>query len=68
MVTDNLSITLQSFLVALNGPVFWYRPRPGDDDATHTEIAEHVVRYALLGLGVSAVPDMTTISERNPHE
>ncbi len=68
MVTDNLPITLQSFMVALNGPVFWYRPRPGDDDATYTQIAKTVVRYALLGLGVSTVPAMLIINERHAHE
>lgn len=61
---DHLSITLQSFLIALNGPVFWYRPRPGDNDATHDEIAGKVVRYAMAGLGVGDLPVPSTTSER----
>lgn len=48
-----MSYTLQSFLVALNGPVFWYRPREGDDAAKHAAIAEDVVRFALAGVGAN---------------
>ena len=57
------SITLQSLLVALNGPVFWYRPREGDDTAKHEAIANEVVRFAMRGLGVSDIPTLSTISE-----
>lgn len=68
LVADNLSITLQSFLVTLNGPVFWYRPRPGDDAAAQNRIAEHVVRYALHGLGVSSLPAIAIPNESTPDE
>lgn len=59
---ERSSIVLQSFLVALNGPVFWYRPREGDDDETRQAIADEVVRFALRGLGVTDIPTLSTIS------
>ncbi|SHJ82113.1 transcriptional regulator, TetR family [Shimia gijangensis] len=51
-----MSYILQSYLVALNGPVFWYRPREGDDDEKYATIAEDVVRFALAGVGVAEFP------------
>lgn len=60
---ERSSITLQSFLVALNGPVFWYRPREGDDRPEHEAIAREVVHFALLGLGVSEIPQLSNIGE-----
>ena len=61
IVIGSPSITLQSFLVALNGPVFWYRPREDDNTEKHEAIANEVVRFAMLGLGVSEVPKLSTI-------
>lgn len=63
MTVGRISITLQSYLVALNGPVFWYRPRQGDDKAKHAAIAQDVVRFAMLGLGVTDLPDASNVSE-----
>lgn len=56
MTAGNLSVTLQTYLVTLNGPVFWYRPREGDNEDTRAEIAERVVQFAMRGLGVGALP------------
>lgn len=56
------SIILQSFLVALNGPVFWYRPREGDDEETRAAIARDVVEFALRGLGIERMPSISTIN------
>lgn len=58
ITVGRMSYTLQSFLVTLNGPVFWYRPRQGDDEAKYAAIAEDVVRFALTGLGVKDIPAM----------
>ncbi|WP_164727060.1 TetR/AcrR family transcriptional regulator [Shimia sediminis] len=62
MAVRSMSVTLQSFLVALNGPVFWYRPREGDGEEKLNAIAEEVVVFALKGLGIDAVPPISTIS------
>lgn len=58
-----MSITLQSILVALNGPVFWYRPREGDDEAKYLAIAQDIARFVLAGLGVAPTTDLFNIGE-----
>ncbi|MEY8841120.1 TetR/AcrR family transcriptional regulator, partial [Cribrihabitans sp. XS_ASV171] len=55
-IGDSLSITIQTFFSALNGPVFWYRARPDDSPAKLDRLAEDVVRFALRGLGLTALP------------
>lgn len=62
MTVEHMSITLQSFLVALNGAVFWYRPRTGDNEEKFNVVANDVVAFAMRGLGVDAVPPRSTIS------
>jgi AcrR family transcriptional regulator len=47
---DNLSITNQLMFMALNSPIFWYSPRPGETRAETEKIAAQVVDYALGGL------------------
>lgn len=46
------SITIQTFLSALNGPVAWYGHRAGDTDQTCDALVREIVRFALLGLGL----------------
>lgn len=47
---DNLSITNQLMFMALNSPIFWYSPRPGESLDDTGRIAAQVVDYALGGL------------------
>lgn len=56
----HMSFTLQSFLITLDGPAFWYRPREGDNDATYDAISEEVVRFVMAGLGVNEIPNHST--------
>lgn len=53
------SFVLQSLLVAINGPVFWYEHRDGDDAAKINAIVEDVVSFAMRGVGVDWTPEMT---------
>ena len=62
MTTGSLSVTLQTYLVTLNGPVFWYRPREDDDEAKLATIARDVTRFALRGLGVTDIPPTSKIA------
>ena len=48
---DNLSIANQVMFVALNSPLFWYSPRPGEDQTDIDKIVGQVVTFALRGLG-----------------
>ena len=43
-------VTVRTLLPALNGAVFWYRPRPGETEADRAEIIETVAAFALAGL------------------
>jgi len=36
--------------MALNSPIFWYSPRPGETRADTGKVAGQVVDYALGGL------------------
>lgn len=44
------AITVQTFMSALNGPVAWFRPRPGDTPQKYEAIVEEIVRFAMQGL------------------
>ncbi|WP_164658955.1 TetR/AcrR family transcriptional regulator [Tropicibacter sp. Alg240-R139] len=52
-VGPQLSVTIQSFMGTLNGPVFWYRPRGDDTSESRQAIVDDVVRFALSGLGLN---------------
>lgn len=52
-VGPQLSVTIQSFLGALNGPVFWYRPRGDDTSSSRQLVVDDVVRFAMSGLGLN---------------
>ncbi|MCV6598058.1 MAG: TetR/AcrR family transcriptional regulator [Mangrovicoccus sp.] len=47
------SVTLQTFLMALGGPVLWYSPRPDETPEDRKAIAEDIVKFGLRGLGVA---------------
>ncbi len=47
MRQQNLSIALNSVLMMLNAPVFWYHPRPDETEAERTGIAEQIADMAL---------------------
>ena len=47
----NLSIASQVMFVALNSPLFWYSPRPGEDQTDIDKLVGQVVTFALRGLG-----------------
>ncbi len=53
-IGPQLSITIQSFMSTLNGPVFWYRPRGDDTRESRQAIVDDVVRFAMSGLGLNA--------------
>jgi len=44
---QSISVTVNSVLVLLNAPIFWYQARPEDTDETHLEIAELIAQMAL---------------------
>lgn len=46
------SIALQLMFMSLNSPLFWYRKRDGQDDATIDGIASQCAIFALRGLGL----------------
>ena len=52
-IGPQLSITIQSFMSTLNGPVFWYRPRGDDTAESRQAIVDDVVRFAMSGLGMN---------------
>ncbi|GAA6192757.1 MULTISPECIES: TetR/AcrR family transcriptional regulator [Roseobacteraceae] len=62
-VGPSQSITVQSFFSALNGPVFWFRPRDTDTAESLHAITEDVLRYSLLGLGVTTETQSYTTQE-----
>ncbi len=57
----DVAVTVRTLLPALNGPVFWYRPRAQETEADRTRIIDEVVAFALSGLG--ARPENATITE-----
>ncbi|WP_299355862.1 TetR/AcrR family transcriptional regulator [uncultured Shimia sp.] len=62
MTIGHMSITLQSYLITLNGPVFWYRPRSDGSADNVDAIAHDIVRYAMRGLGIDDNDNTSTIS------
>ena len=46
------SIALQLMFMSLNSPLFWFRKRDGQDDATIDGIASQCAVFALRGLGL----------------
>lgn len=48
---EKLGIANQVMFVALNSPLFWYSPRPGEKETELNEIVEQVVAFAMRGLG-----------------
>ena len=51
------SIARQLMFMALNSPIFWYKPRPGETAQDRRRIAQQCTDYALAGLGDSATAD-----------
>jgi hypothetical protein len=47
----NLSIANQLMLMALNSPIVWYSPRPGDGERGLANVVGQVVAFAMRGLG-----------------
>jgi AcrR family transcriptional regulator len=45
------SIAAATLFGALNGPMFWYKPRPHETESQRNAIADQVVRFVLRGLG-----------------
>jgi len=50
----NLSIANQMMFMALNSPIFWYKPRPHESERDIDSIIDQVVGFALGGLGGKA--------------
>jgi AcrR family transcriptional regulator len=44
---QSVSMTVNSVIVLLNAPIFWYQPRPDDTEASRLLIAEHIAQMAL---------------------
>ncbi len=57
----DVATTIRTLLPALNGPVFWYRPRAQETEADRGRIIDEVAAFALAGLG--ARPETATITE-----
>ncbi|GAB5505374.1 MAG: TetR/AcrR family transcriptional regulator [Rhizobiaceae bacterium] len=47
---EDPAITVQSMFMALNAPIFWYVPRPGEDEENIESIARQVVTFVYRGL------------------
>ncbi len=47
---QNLSITLQSVLLMINAPVFWYRPRDDEPESFLPELSTQLADMALASL------------------
>lgn len=45
------SIARQLMFMALNSPIFWYKPRPGETARDRQRIAKQCTEFALAGLG-----------------
>lgn len=52
LTADNAGLAVTMLLVALNSPIFWYSPRPGETDADIEQLVEQIVGFALGGLGL----------------
>jgi AcrR family transcriptional regulator len=50
---ENLSIANQLMFMTLNSPIFWYTPRSGETAKDIDRIVDHVVAFALGGLGAT---------------
>lgn len=48
---EDLGIAVQTMFMALNSPIFWYVPRPGETDDHVENIARQIVGFAYRGLG-----------------
>lgn len=48
---EDPAITVQSMFMALNSPIFWYVPRPGEDDEHMYAVVRQIVTFAYRGLG-----------------
>lgn len=48
---DHVSIAINTMLMAVNGPVFWFRPREGQTDSEIEAIADECAQYAMAALG-----------------
>ncbi|MAS42915.1 MAG: TetR family transcriptional regulator [Rhodobacteraceae bacterium] len=46
----DVKVTVRTLLPALNGPVFWYRPREGETDADRAAIVDQITAFAMSGL------------------
>ncbi|WP_439104433.1 TetR family transcriptional regulator [Celeribacter marinus] len=44
---QSVSTTVNSVIVLLNAPIFWYQPRAEDTEDSHRRIAEHIAEMAL---------------------
>lgn len=53
---EDLSIANQVMFVALNSPIFWYSPRPGETSDHIEKLARQVVTFAYRGLGGRETP------------
>lgn len=53
LVFENLSVTNQLMFMALNSPIFWYSPRPGETQADINRLVGQIVQFTLRGLGAS---------------
>ena len=53
---DDIAITVQTMFMALNSPIFWYVPRPGETDEDVAEIARQIVSFVYRGLGGKGDP------------
>ena len=49
---ESSSIALQLMFMSLNSPLFWFRRRDGQDDATIDGVASQCTVFALRGLGL----------------
>lgn len=50
----DLGIARQLMFMALNSPIFWYKPRPGETAEDRRKIASQCTAFALAGLGAGA--------------
>ena len=41
----------RALMPAINGPVFWYRPRDGETEADREKLIDEIAAFALRGLG-----------------
>lgn len=44
---QSTSVTVNSIIVLLNAPIFWYQPRPDDTEKQREDIAKQVAKMAL---------------------